>query len=195
MPALRLFVPRGDPSSRRLWRPPWKRVGPEERPGWAGGLQPREVEAASTQWGRQARAGTLREARRSECPQAAEPPLWARLRLRLRPQTWRAGTAAASPRRRPAAGRSCSLMWGGPGEPTTARGQWVGRPRLQEWHVQAGGVPTAGQGGVCTARWGTHCRAGWRFKARWGAGDRQVQFCMIQAALCVLQSLIECIDL
>lgn len=76
-PALQLFVPRGDPSSRWLWRPPWRRVAPEERPGWAGGLQPREAEATSTQWGRQERAGTLREARRSECAPAAELPLLA----------------------------------------------------------------------------------------------------------------------
>lgn len=75
--ASRLFVPRGDPSSRRLWRPPWRPAGPEEKPGWAGGLQPRAAEAASTQRGRQARAGTLREARRSECAPAAEPPLLA----------------------------------------------------------------------------------------------------------------------
>lgn len=52
-------------------------MGPEESPGWAGGLQPREAEAASTQRGRQAPARTLREARRSECALAAEPPLLA----------------------------------------------------------------------------------------------------------------------
>lgn len=44
------------------------------------------------------------------------------------------------------------------------------------------GVPTARQVGACKARWGTR--------------NRQVQFCMIQAALYILQSLaqVECID-
>lgn len=50
-------------------------MGPEERPGWAGGLQPREAETVSTQPARQAGTGTLWEARRSECAPAAELPL------------------------------------------------------------------------------------------------------------------------
>lgn len=76
-PALRRFVPRGDPSSRRLWRPPWRRAGPEERPGWAGGLQPREAEAGGQAAGEGVRAGTPREARCSVGAPAAHPPLLA----------------------------------------------------------------------------------------------------------------------